>query len=258
MTAATTRPPDRTLGVLGGMGPAATAEFLRLLASDAPATEDGHHPRIVMLSEPAIPDRTVAILRNDPRAARLLRECLATLVGWGADLLAIPCNTAHVFLGALPAALSAPIVDIVDATLDEAVRLSPEGGWLTATTGTVVSGIYQDRAAARGYRLYVPDATTQKLIHETAVQVKAERIERAGRLYGDVVEGLWRQRALPVVAACTELPLAYRATPLPPESMVSSLRALSRACVDRLYAARTLATPAPAPASVPLPLSRPR
>ncbi|MFF4379845.1 aspartate/glutamate racemase family protein [Kitasatospora sp. NPDC001547] len=235
MTALTARAPERTLGVLGGMGPAATAEFLRLLAADAPAARDQQHPRLLLLSEPGIPDRTAAILGGDEEPARRVRECLRTLVGWGADLLAVPCNTAHVFLDGFAATSPVPVVDIVDATLDEAVRLSPDGGWLTATTGTVLSGLYQRRAAARGYRLLLPDDRTQQAVHGAAERVKAGRVEEAGAAFRDAVGGLWRRRRLPVVAACTELPLAYRSAGLPAELMVSSLAALSRACIAELY-----------------------
>ncbi|MFF4016211.1 aspartate/glutamate racemase family protein [Streptomyces sp. NPDC001843] len=235
MTAATTRPPDRTLGVLGGMGPAATAEFLRLLAADVPAARDQEHPRIVMLSDPGIPDRTAAILGDDTEAALRIREDLFTLAGWGADLLAIPCNTAHALLDDIASELPAPVVDIVDATLDEAARVSPEGGWLTATTGTVASGLYQKRAAVRGYPLHVPDEAEQELVHEAAVQVKAGRSDAASGMFRDAVESLWRRRSLPVLAACTELPLAHRHAGLPAQTMVSSLHALSRACVAALY-----------------------
>ncbi|MBX9422312.1 MULTISPECIES: aspartate/glutamate racemase family protein [Streptomyces] len=234
MTAATTLPPGRTLGVLGGMGPAATAEFLRLLATDVPASRDQEHPRIVMLSDPTVPDRTAAILGDDTEAARRIRKHLFTLVEWGADLLAIPCNTAHALLDDIASELPAPLVDIVDATLDEAVRLSPEGGWLTATTGTVASGLYQKRAATRGYPLHVPGDAEQERVHAAAGLVKAGRTDEAADGFQDVVESLWRRRSLPVLAACTELPLAHRASALPPESMVSSLQALSRACVAAL------------------------
>ncbi|MFG3052739.1 aspartate/glutamate racemase family protein [Kitasatospora sp. NPDC048239] len=235
MTAVTTPAPARTLGVLGGMGPAATAEFLRLLAADAPAVEDQQHPRVVMLSDPGIPDRSTAILTGDGEAGRRIRAGLWTLADWGADLLAVPCNTAHVFLAAFTAASPVPVVDIVDATLDAAVRLSPGGGWLTATTGTLASGLYQERAAVRGYPLHLPDGATQRLVHAAAVQVKARRPESAADDLRTAVHRLWRQRPLPVLAACTELPLAYQQAALPPELMVSSLAALSRACVAELY-----------------------
>ncbi|MFF8867316.1 aspartate/glutamate racemase family protein [Streptomyces sp. NPDC015139] len=238
--------PGGTLGVLGGMGPAATAEFLRLLAARVPAADDQHHPRIVMLSDPSVPDRSTALTAGSDAPLPALREGLATLVRWGADLLAVPCNTAHVYIDRIRAELPVPLVHIVDATLRAAMALSPEGGWLAATTGTVASGLYQRRAAELGYRLLVPGPAAQASIHRAAVLVKAGRTGQAGQLLASALRPLWRRQQLPVVAACTELPLAYAAAALPAEAMVSSLDALAVACVDGLYAA-----PAPGAASGP-------
>ncbi|MET8144872.1 amino acid racemase [Sphaerisporangium sp. NPDC005288] len=229
-------PPLRpTLGILGGMGPLATAEFLRLLAGRVPGTTDQEHPRIVMLSDPSIPDRTAAVLAGSDAPLPPIRDGLARLAEWGADLLAVPCNTAHFYLDRLAGTLPAPVVHIVDATLEEAARRSPGGGWLAATTGTVAGGLYQRRAEALGYRLLLPGSGTQEAIHHTATLVKAGRSHQAGALLGTVARGLWHRERLPVLAACTELPLAYAAASLPPDRMISSLDALASACVSRLY-----------------------
>ncbi|GAB2755028.1 cysteate racemase [Amycolatopsis magusensis] len=226
-----------TLGVLGGMGPAATAEFLRLLALRVPARTDQEHPRIVLLSEPSVPDRTDALLAGEDTPLRPIREGLRTLVGWGADLLAVPCNTAHVFIDRISAQLPVPVVHIVDATLRAARRASPAGAWLTATTGTVTSGLYQERAASLGYPLLVPDEPLQHRIHRAASLVKANRTPEGGEEFADAVSQLWQRDRRPVVTACTELPIAYTAAGLPPESMVSSLDALATACAEELYRA---------------------
>jgi aspartate racemase len=227
--------PRATLGVLGGMGPAATAEFLRLLALRVPATSDQEHPRIVLLSEPAVPDRTTALLAGSDAPLAPIRTAMHTLVSWGADLLAMPCNTAHVFLDRIAAELPVPVVHLVEATLRDAMRQSVAGAWLTATTGTVRSELYQRRAARLGYRLLVPDDAVQAQVQQSIELVKANRITDSGPLFTEVVQQLWQREPLPVLGACTELPLAYAATGLPARDMVSSLDALAGACVDRLY-----------------------
>ncbi|MFE9201156.1 aspartate/glutamate racemase family protein [Micromonospora sp. NPDC006431] len=225
----------RNLGVLGGMGPAATAEFLRLLAAESPATSDQEHPRVLLISEPGIPDRSAAVLagRLDPLIP--IRAALLDLVRWGADLLAVPCNTAHAFIDRIGDELPLPLVHIVDATLREAVRRAPGGGWLAATTGTVASGLYQHRARRLGYPLHVPGAAAQASIQQTSVLVKAGRTAEAGQVFAAATRGLWRQHRVPVLAACTELPIAYEAAGLPADAMVSSLQALALACLDRLH-----------------------
>ncbi|WP_084037375.1 cysteate racemase [Haloechinothrix halophila] len=231
------RAPQHNLGVLGGMGPLATAEFLRSLAVSAPAATDQQHPRVLLLSEPTIPDRTEAVLTGDDAPLPALERGLLTLAGWGADLLAVPCNTAHVYLDRLRGRLPVPVVDIVDATLRESMRVSPAGGWLAASSGTVASGLYQRRAKALGYRVLVPDGVRRDAIHTAAVQVKANQAAEAGDTLREAVRSLWQRARLPVIGACTELPLAYAAADLPPAMMVSSLDALAQACVRRLYGA---------------------
>ncbi|MEU2874993.1 amino acid racemase [Streptomyces sp. NPDC007070] len=228
--------PPRTLGVLGGMGPAATAEFLRLLTAAVPARSDHEHPRVLLLSDPGIPERTAAILAGSDEPLPAIRDGLRQLAAWGADLLAVPCNTAHAFIDRMDAELPVPLVHIIDATLRAAMRTSPDGGWLAATTGTVRSGLYQRRAAEHGYRLLVPDPAEQDRVHRAGVLVKAGRVDEAGALLRASAGRMWRQHDLPLLTACTELPIAYTAGGLPEERAVSSLAALAAACTDRLLA----------------------
>jgi aspartate racemase len=224
-----------TLGVLGGMGPAATAEFLRVLAALVPAVRDQDHPRTVVLSDPGIPDRTDALLSGDETPLAAIRNGLATLVGWGADLLAVPCNAAHVYVDRLRAELPVPLVHIVTATLAAARVASPDGAWLTATTGTVTSGIYQRYARAAGYRLVVPPDGLQRRTHTAAMLVKANRVAEAADMFAGVVRELRAEHGIPVLTACTELPIAYHHARLPAEHQVSSIAALAGSCVDALY-----------------------
>ncbi|MFD3675461.1 aspartate/glutamate racemase family protein [Streptomyces sp. NPDC058613] len=229
------RTPVRTLGVLGGMGPSATAEFLRVFATKAPATTDQEHPRVILLSDPGIPDRTASLVAGDEAPLVPLREGLHTLAGWGAGLLAVPCNTAHAFIDRFRAELPVPVVHIIDATLLAAMRTSPEGSWLAATTGTVLSGLYQRRAEELGHPLFVPGGDVQELVHEASVLIKAGRSAAAGAVYAEAVRNLREKIDAPVLAACTELPLAHAAAGLPAEQMVSSLDALADACLAELY-----------------------
>jgi aspartate racemase len=230
-----TNPPQKILGVLGGMGPAATAEFLRLLAVYAPAERDQEHPRVVLFSDPHVPDRTAAICANGEDPTSRLKEGLLRLVDWGANLLAVPCNTAHPFIDDFRQELPVPLVHIVEVTFAEANRRIPGGGWLVATSGTVASGIYQNEAHERGYPLHVPADEVQSAIQETTVLVKANRTEEAAKRLRGALQRLWDEKALPIVAACTEVPLAYAAADLPPEGMVSSLEALASGCLRELY-----------------------
>lgn len=227
--------PSKILGVLGGMGPAATAEFLRLLAIKAPARSDQEHPKLYVLSNPQIPDRSSAILGRGEDPTPFLKEGLLSLVQWGAQVLAVPCNTAHFFIDTFRKELPVPLIHIVEATVGLAAERSSEGAWLLATSGTKQSGMYERYAEKVGYPFFFPTDEDQKKVQESIVLVKANRLREGGVLLQGVVERLWKERHVPIVAACTELPLAYDASDLPEEGMISSLGALTEACLRELY-----------------------
>ncbi len=227
--------PGKILGVLGGMGPAASAEFLRLLAVRAPAESDQHHPVTYLLSDPTIPDRSSAILGLGEDPSPLLEKRLKTLVEWGANLLAVPCNTAHYFIDRFRDRLPVPLIHIVEETVGSASRLDPGGAWLLATKGTMESGLYQQYAEKTRYPFFAPSEEDQQTVQRSINLVKAGKPGEGGALLKPLVERLWTERDVPICAACTELPLAYDAAGLPPERTVSSLGALCDACLAVLY-----------------------
>lgn len=229
------RKPEKTLGIMGGMGPAATAEFLRILARDAPALCDQEHPRVLMISEPAIPDRTQAILGLGDDPTRMLRYGLERLIDWGAEVLAVPCNTAHHFIDRFRSELPVPLIHIIEETVEAARAESPEGAWLLSTSGTRKSGIYPACARRFGYTFFHPSDEQQERIQASLIQVKAGDLPGAGATLRAVVEDLWREKDALIVTACTELPLACAASGLPAEREISSLQALSDACLKFLY-----------------------
>lgn len=225
----------KTLGVLGGMGPAASADFMRLMAVKAPARIDQEHPRIILLSNPDTPDRNAFIFGSGDDPEPVLLAGLLTLSGWGADILAVTCNTAHYYIDHFRDKLDKPLVHIVEETLREAGERSPEGAWLTATVGTIKAGIFQKHAEQSGYNFIVPDDETQREVQEVIWMVKAGNYEGAGKQMREVCEKLWEIRRIPIVAACTEIPLAYERTGLPADMCISSLEALADGCIRALY-----------------------
>ena len=226
---------QKKLGVLGGMGPAASADFLRILAERAPATIDQEQPIVYVISDPQIPDRTCAIFgRGSDPSARIKQDLLA-LAAMGADLLAVPCNTAHLFIDRFRTELPVPLVHIVEETVLAGIKLNPAGCWMLSTTGTRQCGLYQHYAEKYDYNLFLPEPDTALRVQECIELVKAGRKEEAGRRLTEIVLALWQEKDLPIMAACTELPLAYDASGLPPERTVSSLAALANGCLDRIY-----------------------
>ena len=228
--------PEKTLGVLGGMGPAACAEFLRILARDAPAESDAQHPKIIMLSDPDTPDRSDGLMGLGPDPLPVLRKNLLQLVEWGANVLAVPCNTAHYFIDRFREDLPVPLIHIVEETVDAAKEISPGNcSWLLATDGTQKSLIYPACAEKKHFHFLRPSGEQQGKIQSCIRHVKAGDMKTAGELMRETVNELWRERDVPVTMGCTELPLAYEASGLPNDKQVSSLKALSDACIRVLY-----------------------
>lgn len=229
--------PKLTLGVLGGMGPAATADFCRLLAEKAPAKCDQEHPEMFVYSNTITPDRTTYLLGKGPDPRADLKRGVQTLYSWGADVLAVTCNTAHFFLDEMIANDEMPmhLIHIIDETIKAAAVISPKGAWLTATMGTMKTGLYQQHAKKLGYEFMIPSNAQKELIHHITDMVKAGECVEAGKLYKGVIDELWKKADLPIVCACTELPIAYDYTGLDKAKAISCLGALADACIAYLY-----------------------
>lgn len=224
----------RILGVLGGMGPAASAEFMRVLAQRFPATCDQQHPVVYLLSDPEIPDRSSCVTNGTESPEPQIKKDLETLIDWGAELLAVPCNSAHCFINNFRYELKVPLVHIVEATISAAQKQASNGGWMVATLGTTQVGLYQQQAKEVGYDLIVPPAEIQQKIQNIIQYVKAGDMITAGQKMKDAIQKLWQIKELPVITACTELPLAYDASGLPSEKNISSLNALADACIEAI------------------------
>jgi aspartate racemase len=221
------------IGVLGGMGPAATLDFMAKLLRLTPAERDQDHLPLVVVSDPRVPDRVGPILRGageSPLAALL--EGVRRLERAGASCIAMPCHTAHAWYPELAAATRLPILHIVDAVLAELERLAVPPGplGLLATAATVKAGLYQDRLAAAGHpALEASDAVMASAVLPAIALVKRDRSAEAAPLLQRAVEHLRAAGAERVLLACTELPVALAATPHP--ACIDATAALARSCL---------------------------
>jgi aspartate racemase len=222
------------LGVLGGMGPLASAEFMRRLTLLTPAGRDQDHIPAVLWSDPRVPDRTAARLEGGPDPLPFLLRGLAGLEAAGCGAIAIPCNTAHGWFEAMQAATRLPILHIVDAAAEDLARAGIAAGpvGVMGTAGTLAMGLYQERLGARGYDCLVPeDAEMAALVTPAIARVKAN--DEAGS-YAPLAEAARRlvaRGARAVVLGCTEIPLGIAAGPALPFPICDTLDALARAAI---------------------------
>ncbi|EFL23514.1 aspartate racemase [Streptomyces himastatinicus ATCC 53653] len=163
------------VGILGGMGPAATADFYAKLIRATPAARDQDHVPVVIWADPTIPDRTAALLDHGADPSPWLKRGAHYVALAGANLIAVPCNTAHAFLGAVrSAAAPVPVLDMVAETAEEVARSQPGATvGILATTGTLTAELYQNALSRCGLKPLIPDSTAQQAVMSAIRQVKA-------------------------------------------------------------------------------------
>ena len=196
---------SKTVGIIGGMGPAATVELFRRIVAFTPAARDQDHLRIIIDNNPRIPDRTAAILGEGESPLPLLIETAHILEDAGAELLAIPCNTAHFYLPQLQDKVRVPIVNMIEETV-RAVRESRIG--LLATDGTVKAEVYQRACAVQGVDLVLPPPRDQRWLMEAIYGIKSGATPTRFESGMEDIIGRLRARGVQgVIIGCTELSL---------------------------------------------------
>lgn len=231
----TRRPP---VGVIGGVGPQATAYFLDMVVRLTAADRDQDHLDMVVLNHASIPDRTAFILgESDEDPGPVMAEDARRLAAFGVDFLVLPCNTAHHFTREIEDAVDVPLVNIVAETVAEVRRrvadLTAVG--LLATSGTVRAGVYQRAIEEAGARTVLPDAQGQaSLMRIIYDQVKAGRPVDVEE-FRALVAGLRAQGAQAVVLGCTELSVVAADFDLLAQDagLVDSLDVLARRTIER-------------------------
>lgn len=228
---------SKLVGVLGGMGPMATADFFRKLIEETPAKGDQDHVPVVIYSVPQMPSRTKAITSGGESPLPQMLAGLRALKTLHADFAVIPCNTAHFWYEELCREGGLPILHIVDAVVDELSNGHGAGGTigLLCTEETLSARIYHDRLAKLGIELVVnaPEERGQ-FIYPAIELVKCGRLEEAGGAMQQAALRLLERGAQKVVLGCTEIPVALEAVAAPcMKHCIDATRALARASVVR-------------------------
>jgi len=202
---------QKVVGILGGMGPESTADlFLKIIRSTPIAREDDHL-RVIVDNNPKIPNRTDAILSGDTEPAIAgLCETARNLEGAGAELIGIPCNTAHAFLTEVRDSVSVPVLDMIDETAQHAKEaLGPGNSFgILATDGTLRTRLYHDALDRHGLSAAVPGADAQNALMQTIGEVKLAGVCGSSvRLVALAIDDLTRQGVRALIAGCTEVSL---------------------------------------------------
>lgn len=226
----------KTIGILGGMGPEATAYFYEQIIGQTRAVTDQDHIKTIIYANPEIPPRTDAILGKGPSPAPLLVEGFRRLKDAGADFVVMPCVTAHYFYPEVKDQVDIPFISLLDEAVAWAKKEVPDlrKAGLVASTGTVESNLFHDAFGKAGVEVLQPEKEEQNQVMEAIFGPEGIK---AGFTTGfpketlaSIAKVLVARGADAIIAGCTEVPLVLKDSDIP-VPLVEPLRIAARACI---------------------------
>ena len=202
------------VGMIGGLGPAATVDLYDKIVKATPAKNDQEHFKLVVEQNPQIPDRTKCLLEGGDNPTLAMYNCAKRLEADGCDCIIVPCNTAHAFVPYLERHLGIPFINMQRVTMEEIQRKLGKDAriGLLATSGTIQTGIYAEKAKAMGMYIFTPDEEHQARV---MAAIYGPQGAKAGYTDGVCREDLVSAAEYLVktyecnclILGCTELPL---------------------------------------------------
>ena len=202
---------DKIVGVIGGMGPEATVDLMRRVIRATPAQDDIDHIRMIVDNNPKVPSRIKAVIEGTGESpAPILVEMARKLEAYGADFLVIPCNTAHYYFNDIRSAVSIPVIDMIELTVDAVLGENPalKTTGLLASEAVLRTGLYMKRFGERGVDLVYPQDNLQD---ELMTAIRTIKTGRYGSSEKDILrsaaDDMIKRKAEALIIACTELSL---------------------------------------------------
>lgn len=225
---------EKVIGILGGMGPEATADLFHRIIRATPVERDQDHPRTIIYSNSKVPDRTPAITGEGLSPVPEMVKAARALKAAGANFLIIPCNTAHYFIEELRQSIGIPILHMIELTAEKVSHELPqlERTGLIATDGTVKSGIYHRCFEQRGIEIMVPSEELQRATMDAIYgYIKKGSLEGGRKIVLKVADGLVERGAQAVICGCTEISLVLKDGDIPVPVM-DPLQVLAEVAVE--------------------------
>ncbi len=230
------------LGVLGGMGPLATADFLRQLVENTPAAVDQEHIPVLLYGDCTTPDRTANLVAGGPSPLPQLLAGIKFLNDGGAQAICIPCNSAHCWYGEMAAASAVPVFHIVRASAEQVRQKNPAARvvGVLSTAGTHRMGIYRDTLVEMGFTVVAPtEDEFRTLVSPAIALIKANKLAEAETVFARAAASLTARGAEIIILGCTEIPIGMRQQYLAnPARFVDSNEALALAVIGHFAGAK--------------------
>jgi aspartate racemase len=204
---------EKVAGVMGGMGPDATVDFMARVVALTDSGSDQDHIHMIVDQDPSVPNRQLAIREGSTDVTDALGAMAKRLEDAGADFLVMVCNTAHIFLDGVHASTGIPFINIIDESVSEIDRICPDARkvGVLATDGCLKTGIYQDAITASGREALEPEGADLEQLMNLIKAIKAGN-------QGDDISGsmlasanaLVDRGADVIIAGCTEIPIVFK------------------------------------------------
>lgn len=206
----------KTLGIVGGVGPLATMFIGEMIVRRTKAAKDQDHVNSIITNNTRIPDRTAFIMgRSEDNPVPVMIDDMAKLSSIGAEIIIIPCNTAHTFYDELEMGSPVPVIHMIRETMKRAAQQGAVKVGVLATTGTVTSKVYQQAANEYGLEPVLPSPEIQgKVMSIIYDNVKAGK-NADKDTWREIVNHMENQGCDRVVLGCTELSIVKKEMDLP-------------------------------------------
>lgn len=202
----------KTIGILGGMGPEATAILYRKIVSMTNAEKDQDHIRTIIYSNTKIPNRVDAIIEDDCKeVSKDLEDSAKLLENSGSDFIIIACNTAHRWAEKIKSAINIPVLDMIEETaLHLKKQKSIKTVGLIASRGTIISNIYKNRLHTHHIDVVHPDSETQEIFELIVQAIKSGNFNDEYEQLSMKIKYWFEDQAVDrLILACSELPIAF-------------------------------------------------
>jgi aspartate racemase len=197
---------EKVVGVIGGMGPEATVDFMRRLVAATPAQGDADHLHVLVDNNPKIPSRIAALIEKtgeDPTP--VLCAMAKGLQAQGADFLVMPCNTAHYYLPAIAGSVTIPMLDMAALSIAQLAAAGARRAGLLASPAVRLVGLYKARLEQAGLEPIFPNPQDEGTLLGIIKAVKAGKLTDQHRQdYAKVAQNLLKAGTDALLIACTE------------------------------------------------------
>lgn len=201
---------QKSIGIIGGMGALATCDLFRKIIDRTDAKSDQEHIHIYIDCNTNIPDRTKAILAGGENPIPEMVKSGIRLQAMGANVLVMPCNTAHYFYDKITPFFNVPLLNMLKETVQEIKKRKIRKIGLLATDGTVKSKVYHTALEAAGIDLVIPSPTGQRNVMDVIYDgIKASNRNINLNKFYETIDELFKKGAEILILGCTELPVAF-------------------------------------------------